>query len=112
MYDCPHCGQPTFVGSGTCNACARDFAIARLEDLYLRYEGVEQLGMRAVYIDPGSASVIFLLREAGKKGKPSTNKISILDFRRHDEGWKHWTGQSMDAALARDIAAAVVEVTS
>lgn len=109
MYTCPHCGKATFVGGGTCNHCAKVFWIARLEDVFMKTGDVESEGTRVVPGDSKTSShVVLLLRDKSKK--PKADKISIMEFRASEAGYKHWTSTVYDLPLAGEIAKAVLEV--
>src|SRR5262249_49573493 len=107
---CPRCGKATFIGGGTCNHCKQAFTIAKLEDVFMKTDELESTASRVVPGDDGASHVVMLLREKGKKGTPDAHRISVTEFRRHSDGWKHWNAVVYDMALAGEIAKRVLEV--
>ena len=110
MYDCPHCGKPTFVGTGTCNHCNKAFTIARLEDLYMRSDHAVGVGQRIVAIDANTALVVTLLAPGAKASPKDAPRISIIAYRRANDGWSQKSAQVYPADAATQIADAILEV--
>ena len=110
MTRCPHCGKDTFVGGGTCNQCNKKFVIAKLEDVFMKTNDTSSIGSRLVPGDDGAMHVVLRLRTKGKKDKPDSESISILEFRPTEGGWKHWSGWNELMPMAGQIAKAILEV--
>jgi hypothetical protein len=110
MIRCPHCGAVTFVGGGQCNHCTRDFAIARLDELFMQSADLDELGKRVVPIDDTRAYVVFAIQQKTKRG-PGPVQLSLMQFRNPGDGWHHHTSYVYDAEPGAQVAEAILALT-